>query len=150
MAGVRAAERKTRAQALLAAVGLEAAARRYPFELSGGMKQRVAIARALATDPSILLMDEPFAALDAMTRKELQMQILTIQRETHKTIVFVTHNIAEAIALASRIIVMSPHPGRIVADLSLTDLPHPRKRTSAQFNELYERLSRAIGVEVSE
>ncbi|VVE51121.1 putative aliphatic sulfonate ABC transporter ATP-binding protein [Pandoraea communis] len=150
MAGVRAAERQTRVEKHLAAVGLNEAARRYPFELSGGMKQRAAIARALATDPSILLMDEPFAALDAMTRRDLQVQLLEIHRNTRKTVVFVTHNIAEAVYLASRVIVMSPHPGRIVDDISLADFEHPRRRTSARFNSLYERLSRAIGAEVSE
>lgn len=147
MAGMPARERRERAQAHLAAVGLGHVAQRYPFELSGGMKQRAAIARSLATNPEILLMDEPFAALDAMTRNDLQAQILEIWRETHKTIVFVTHNIAEAIFLASRIVVMSPHPGRIVDDIALDDFPRPRKRSSPQFNSLYERLAQAIGAE---
>lgn len=150
MAGVPAAQRKPQAQALLETVGLGAAARRYPFELSGGMKQRAAIARALATDPEILLMDEPFAALDAMTRNELQAQLLEIAQRTGKTIVFVTHNIAEAIFLGSRIVVMSSHPGRIVEDISLNDFARPRRRTSAAFNTLYERMARAIGAEVME
>ncbi|MCI3206751.1 MULTISPECIES: ABC transporter ATP-binding protein [Pandoraea] len=150
MAGVPATQRKQQAQALLESVGLSAAARRYPFELSGGMKQRAAIARALATDPAILLMDEPFAALDAMTRNELQTQLLEIARRTGKTIVFVTHNIAEAIYLGSRILVMSSHPGRIVEDVSLADYARPRRRTSPDFNALYERLGRAIGTEVME
>lgn len=150
MAGRRATERRMLVQAHLAAVGLEAAARRYPFELSGGMKQRAAIARSLATEPSILLMDEPFAALDAMTRNDLQTQILKIHRSTRKTIVFVTHNIAEAIVLGSRIVVMSPNPGRIVDDIALDKFPRPRQRTSSQFNALYERLVRAIGAETAE
>ncbi len=143
------AERQEIARRYLKLVGLENAGTRYPFELSGGMKQRVAIARALATNPQVLLLDEPFAALDAMTRSELQKQLLDIQARERTTAVFVTHNIGEAIFLASRVIVLSAHPGRIVEDFAI-DLPHPRKRTSAAFNAIHERLAAAIGLELTE
>jgi NitT/TauT family transport system ATP-binding protein len=126
-------------------VGLEKFANKYPFELSGGMKQRAAIARSLVTKPRVLLMDEPFAALDAMTRNSLQSEVLEIQRQENKTVVFVTHNISEAIFLADRIVIMSPHPGRIKEVVNV-DSPRPRTRTTPSFNELYERLENAIGV----
>lgn len=149
MAGRPAQERSRIATDWLDLVGLPTAGPKYPFELSGGMKQRVAIARALATDPSLLLMDEPFAALDAMTRSSLQARLIEIQNRQQQTILFVTHNIAEALFLASRLIVMSPNPGRIVEDIRV-DLPRPRRRTSMAFNELYEHIARTIGVETVE
>ncbi|MDR2364316.1 MAG: ABC transporter ATP-binding protein [Zoogloeaceae bacterium] len=150
MAGVSAKRRKAAATELLELVGLPHIGAQYPFELSGGMKQRVAIARALATDPAVLLMDEPFAALDAMTRESLQRQLLDIWARTRKTVLFVTHNIGEAIFLASRVIVLSARPGRIVEDIRLPENFRPRKRTSPEFNRLYERLAKAIGVEGTE
>jgi NitT/TauT family transport system ATP-binding protein len=150
MAGVPAERRKAAVGELLDLVGLPHIGAQYPFELSGGMKQRVAIARALATDPSVLLMDEPFAALDALTRESLQRQLLDIQACTRKTILFVTHNISEAIFLASRILVLSSRPGRIVEDIRPWADFQPRKRTSPEFNRLYERLAQAIGVEGTE
>ena len=146
MTGVDAQRRAEVVSEHLGLVGLERAAQRYPFELSGGMKQRVAIARALATDPDVLLLDEPFAALDAMTRGALQNQLLEIHARKAKTVIFVTHNIGEAILLATRIVVMSAHPGRIVDDITV-DLPRPRRRTAADFNALYERLTETIGFE---
>ena len=149
MAGRAARERAEIARDLLRLVGLPEAGAKYPFELSGGMKQRVAIARALATRPSLLLMDEPFAALDAMTRSSLQARLIDIHKQEQPTILFVTHNIAEALVLASRLIVMSANPGRIVEDIKV-DLPRPRRRTSPRFNELYEHLERAIGLETAE
>ena len=149
MAGRSAEERSQIASDLLGLVGLPTSGSKYPFELSGGMKQRVAIARALATRPSLLLMDEPFAALDAMTRSSLQTRLIEIQKQQQQTILFVTHNIAEALFLASRLIVMSPNPGRIVEDIRV-DLPRPRRRTSLAFNELYEHIARAIGLETAE
>ncbi|WP_441234978.1 ABC transporter ATP-binding protein [Bradyrhizobium sp. 930_D9_N1_4] len=149
MAGMAAAERSGIARQLLAMVGLPDAGAKYPFELSGGMKQRIAIARALATRPSLLLMDEPFAALDAMTRSSLQAKLIEIHRQEQPTILFVTHNIAEALVLATRLIVMSPNPGRIVEDIKI-DLPRPRQRTTPRFNELYEHVAKSIGLETAE
>ena len=149
MARKSAAVRRELADHYLSLVGLDKFANKYPFELSGGMKQRAAIARSLVTKPRVLLMDEPFAALDAMTRNSLQAELLNIQRMEEKTIVFVTHNIGEAIYLADRIVVMSAHPGRI-AEIIDVDFPRPRTRTTANFNELYERLENAIGLHAVE
>ena len=149
MAREPASARRELAEHYLALVGLTKFADKYPFELSGGMKQRVAIARSLVTKPKVLLMDEPFAALDAMTRNSLQSEVLEIQRAEKKTVIFVTHNIGEAIFLADRIVVMSPHPGRIQEVIDV-DLPRPRTRTNAKFNELYEHLESAIGTHTVE
>ena len=110
---------------LLDATGLASFARSYPRELSGGMQQRVSIVRALAQDPAVLLMDEPFGALDAFTRDEMNLLLLNLWSETRKTIVFVTHNISEAIFLADRVVVMTPRPGRL-ARIYEIDLPRPR------------------------
>ncbi|MFU0506290.1 ABC transporter ATP-binding protein [Pseudaminobacter sp. NGMCC 1.201702] len=149
MARMPAEERRALADHYLSLVGLTKFADKYPFELSGGMKQRVAIARSLVTKPRVLLMDEPFAALDAMTRNSLQSEVLAIQRAEEKTVIFVTHNIGEAIFLADRIVVMSSHPGRIQEVINV-DFPRPRTRTAASFNELYERLESAIGLHAVE
>lgn len=113
-------------------VGLEHAAKKRPAQLSGGMQQRVAIARALAVEPNILFMDEPFGALDAITRMKLQTDILEIAQDTKKTVVFVTHDIEEAVFLADRIVIMSANPGRIKALLTV-QLPKHRDRTSNDF-----------------
>lgn len=149
MANHPAPERRLAANELLKQVGLPDAGAKYPFELSGGMKQRVAIARALATRPALLLMDEPFAALDAMTRNALQAKLIDIQKQGAQTILFVTHNIAEALVLGSRLIVMSPNPGRVVEDITI-GLERPRRRTSPAFNELYDHVARAIGLDTAE
>lgn len=140
--GLRAAkmpreEAKQRVGELLELVGIPQAANRFPHELSGGMAQRVAIARALAPDPDILLMDEPFGALDELTRDSMQDELLRIWSAARKTVVFVTHSIDEAIYLSDRVIVMTPHPGRVRADIAI-DLERPRDRTSSAFSE-YER-----------
>jgi NitT/TauT family transport system ATP-binding protein len=107
----------------------------YPSELSGGMRQRVAVARALALDPVILLMDEPFGALDAQTRNMLQKELLDIQEATKKTIIFITHSVDEAVYLSDRIIVLTPRPGR-VCRIFPVDLPRPRDRTSPEFAQV--------------
>ena len=125
-------------------VGLTRFAEAYPHQLSGGMKQRVAIARVLANEAEIVLMDEPFGALDAMTRENLQQELLEIWERTKLTVIFVTHAIEEAILLADRIVVMSPGPGRIVAD-ERVDLPRPRDPTDPDFNALRRRFSGLLG-----
>ncbi len=129
LAGVAKQERRNRAGEYLKLVGLEAFQRAFVHELSGGMKQRVQIARSLAVDPKILLMDEPFAALDAQTRDVLQEELQSIWQRTGKTILFITHNVREAVLLADRVIVMSPSPGRIKREISIT-LEHPRSPDS--------------------
>ena len=121
-------------------IGLSSFAAAYPHQLSGGMKQRVAIARVLANDARVVLMDEPFGALDAMTRERLQDELLELWVRTGLTIIFVTHSIEEAILLADRVVAMQPGPGRIVSDTRI-DLPRPRDVASPEFNDLRRRLS---------
>ncbi len=123
--GYAKAERQRRAQEMLDMVELGSFAEHYPWQLSGGMQQRVSIARALAFDPSVLLMDEPFGALDEFTRERMNLELLKIWRQTGKTIVFVTHSIAEAVFLSRRVVVMSPRPGRIT-EIVDNALPYPR------------------------
>ena len=128
---------------LLDLVDLAGAGDKYPFELSGGMQQRVAIARALALDPKILLMDEPFGALDELTRNEMQDELLRVWSARRKTLVFVTHSIWEGLMLADRIIVMSPRPGRIVLERRI-DLPRPRSRTDLTLLATYDEIWAAL------
>lgn len=137
---------RERIRRLLDRVGLAGFENKYPRELSGGMQQRAAIVRALSFDPSVLLMDEPFGALDAFTRDEMNMMVEEIWRETRKTIVFITHNIAEAVLLSDRVVVMSPRPGRI-QNIHKIDFPRPRQlglTTSAPFFELVNAIKAEI------
>ncbi|WP_421909343.1 ABC transporter ATP-binding protein [Methanolacinia petrolearia] len=133
--GVSKAEKQQTVDKYLDLVNLESFGRAYPHELSGGMRQRVAIARALANDPEVLLMDEPFGALDAQTRNMMQRELLDIWTKTKKTIVFVTHSVDEAVFLADRIVVLSPRPGRI-REIIDVDLPRIRDRTDQKFANL--------------
>jgi NitT/TauT family transport system ATP-binding protein len=135
------AERKERAENMLEMVGLADFSDHYPKQLSGGMQQRVGIARALALRPEILLMDEPFSALDEFTREKLHEDLLRIWRKTNKTIVFVTHNISEAVFLSDRVCVLSPHPGRLSAVVDI-DLPRPRTMKTKDTFEFTELVSK--------
>ncbi len=130
-------ERERRAQEMLDLVGLEEFRNHYPWQLSGGMQQRVSIARALSFHPTILLMDEPFGALDEMTRERLNLELLNIWGATKTTVVFVTHSIAEAVFLSSRVAVMSPRPGRI-DKLVPIDLPRPRNVKTREASRFFE------------
>jgi NitT/TauT family transport system ATP-binding protein/sulfonate transport system ATP-binding protein len=132
----------------LAIVGLVGAENRYPHELSGGMRQRAALARVLVNDPKILLMDEPFAALDAQTRGRLQQEVARIWMETHKTILFVTHSVEEAVLLADRVIIMTALPGRLKADVQIP-LPRPRDPTSPPFNDHRRALEKLLAEELA-
>jgi NitT/TauT family transport system ATP-binding protein len=133
--GLSAGEVKATVDKFIELVGLQKFATAYPHQLSGGMKQRVAIARVLANDAELVLMDEPFGALDAMTRERLQDELLEIWQRTGLTVVFVTHSVEEAIFLAGRVVVMTPGPGRIESDNAL-DLPRPRDVSSPEFNDI--------------
>ena len=134
-------ERHARAHEMLGLVQLGDFAGHYPWQLSGGMQQRVAIARALAFRPSILLMDEPFGALDEMTRELMQQEVLRIWRETQTTVIFVTHSIPEAVFLSTRVVVMSPRPGQI-SDVISTGLPHPRNEDTRESQAYYDTITR--------
>jgi len=136
-------KRADRSLQCLQQVGLGAAADLYPHQLSGGMKQRVAIARALAYDPSVLLMDEPLGALDALTREKLMGLIEKVWQETRTTVVYITHNVGEAVFLADRVLVLKANPGEVVLDLTI-DLPRPRDALSTHAIELERRLRDAI------
>jgi len=137
--GVSGGERRERVRQLIDLVGLDGFADSYPKSLSGGMKQRVALARALAIDPRLLLMDEPFGAVDAQTRERLQDELLDIWAATDKTVLFVTHDVDEAVTLADRIVVMESNPGAI-AETVTVDLDRPRSRGDPAFGDYCERV----------
>jgi NitT/TauT family transport system ATP-binding protein len=148
MAGVPKGEREDRVSRALDMVHLTHSAKKLVHELSGGMKQRVAIARALVMDPAVLLMDEPFAALDAQTRTLLHEQLQELWIQTHKTILFVTHSVGEAVRLADRIVVLHSHPGRIRREIDVA-LPHPRNFDSADITALVRMVRKEIEDEVN-
>ena len=144
MKGVPKAEREAIALEQLRLVKLENFARSYPHHLSGGMQQRVAIARALAYNPAVLLMDEPFAALDALTRDDMQQLLAEVWRATRKTVIYVTHNVAEAVYLADRVVVMTPHPGTVKTEVAIR-LARPRDPLSIEFLDYQKELLRLLG-----
>jgi NitT/TauT family transport system ATP-binding protein len=144
MKGVEKVERERIALRQLALVKLEKFAQSYPHHLSGGMQQRVAIARALAYNPAVLLMDEPFAALDALTRDDMQRLLADVWQTTRKTVIYVTHNVAEAVYLADRVIVMTPHPGTVKTEIRI-DLPRPRDPLSVEFLEYQKQILSQLG-----
>lgn len=142
------AEMRDKAMHLLDLVGLKGFEERYPFELSGGMQQRVSIARALIHDPKVLLMDEPFGALDAITREKMNSELLRIWREARKTIVFITHEISEAVFMSDRVIVLSARPSEMVESLDI-NLPRPRSheiKSLSQFGEYEVAIYKALNI----
>jgi NitT/TauT family transport system ATP-binding protein len=147
--GLPMAASRARARDLLALVGLAGSEDKYPYELSGGMQQRAAIARALIHDPKLILMDEPFGALDALTREKMNIELLHIWSAAKKTIVFVTHGITEAVFLGTRVVVLTAGPARM-ADNFRVELPHPRTldmKTHEKFGEYTRRIYRLLGME---
>jgi len=143
MRGVRRQHRQAIAAKLLAGVGLKGFEDAYPHELSGGMRQRAAIAQALAIEPKLLLMDEPFGAVDDSTRTELQQMLTDLWQENQTTVIFVTHNIDEAIVLGSRVLVFSERPGRIACEFKV-DLPRPRNRIAKEFTDLFLQIRTSL------
>ena len=147
--GDASAATRARAERLLDFMGLKDFARKYPFELSGGMQQRVSICRALMRDPKVLLMDEPFGALDAMTRESMNMELMRVWSEERKTVIFITHSIPEAVLLGDRVVVMSPRPGRI-SEVVEIDIERPRSLKTMgmpRFGELCDRIRTIFGAE---
>ncbi len=147
--GLPMAESRERARDLLAMVGLGGDEHKYPYELSGGMQQRAAIARALIHDPKLILMDEPFGALDALTREKMNLELLQIWSRSRKTILFVTHGISEAVFLGTRVIVLTAGPARM-ADNFQVELQHPRTldmKTNEKFGEYTRRIYRLLGMD---
>jgi NitT/TauT family transport system ATP-binding protein len=146
--GMAAKEREGRARAVLKTVGLQGHEGKYPGELSGGMKQRTQLARALVLDAPILLMDEPFAALDAQTRSILQDELVQLAGTMRRTVLFITHDIGEAILLGDRVGIMRAGPGSGIKETLAIELARPRRRGSPEFGALYERIHRSISEEV--
>jgi len=146
MKGVDKETARTKTRKYLRPLGLEQFEKSYPHELSGGMKQRVAILRALLIKPEVLLMDEPFGALDAQTRNQLQTELLKIWNKDKKTVLFVTHSVDEAVYLADRVIIFSNRPGKIRKMIEI-NLPRPRDRTSMEVNKIRNKVLKALGAE---
>ena len=146
--GIAQGERHERAAAALKLVGLQGHERKYPAQLSGGMKQRTQLARALVLDSPVLLMDEPFAALDAQTRSILQDELVQLCTKMQRTVLFITHDITEAILLGDRVGIMRSGPASALKDIIPVELPRPRRRSSPEFGELYERINSSISEEV--
>ncbi|RED58063.1 ABC transporter ATP-binding protein [Cohnella lupini] len=144
MMGVKKSERKRKVAELLELVRLQGFGDKYPWQLSGGMQQRVAIARALSMEPEILLMDEPFSALDEFTRERLNEELLSIWGQVNNTVVFVTHSISESIFLSDRVYVLSPHPGRLSSVVDIP-LPRPRNRETRNSPEFFNLIARIRG-----
>jgi len=142
-------ESREKAMSLLALVGLAGYEEKYPYELSGGMQQRAAIARSLVHDPKLVLMDEPFGALDALTREKMNLELLRIWKEAGKTIIFVTHGISEAVFLGTRVVVLTAGPAKMADNIAI-DLPRPRTldmKTHERFGEYTRRIYRHLGME---
>jgi NitT/TauT family transport system ATP-binding protein len=147
--GLPMGEARARARELLALVGLSGNEKKRPYELSGGMQQRAAIARALVHDPKLVLMDEPFGALDALTREKMNLELLRIWKESGKTILFVTHGISEAVFLGTRVVVFTAGPARMADDIRI-ELPHPRTldmKTHEEFGVYTRRIYKLLGME---
>jgi NitT/TauT family transport system ATP-binding protein len=147
--GLPMAESRDRARDLLALVGLAGNESKYPYELSGGMQQRAAIARSLVHDPKLVLMDEPFGALDALTREKMNLELLRIWKEAGKTIIFVTHGISEAVFLGTRVVVLTAGPAKMADNFDI-DLPHPRTldmKTQPAFGAYTRRIYKLLGME---
>lgn len=147
LAQLPAAEQAARTDAVLVRVGLSAFAEALPRQLSGGMAQRVAIARALVTQPTLLLLDEPFSALDPFTKASMHAHLLDIWADTRPTLLLVTHDVEEALVLSDRVVVLHGHPGRLSQTLTV-DLPRPRRRTSPEFQAWKQRILDALEIEV--
>jgi ABC-type nitrate/sulfonate/bicarbonate transport system ATPase subunit len=143
LAGMSKTERKQKSDAMLEKVGLAGFQKYYPHQLSGGMRQRASIARALVMDPEVLLLDEPFGALDAITKITMQNELIRLWEGTGKTVLLITHDIDEAIYLADTIYVMSPRPGRIIETIRST-MPRPRNRNGAEFVQLREQIMKHL------
>jgi NitT/TauT family transport system ATP-binding protein len=147
MRGIRRKKRKNEAMQLLSKVGLEGFENTYPYELSGGMRQRAAIAQALAIKPKLLLMDEPFGALDDSTRRELQQMLTELWQENRTTVLFVTHNIDEAVLLGDKVLVFSERPGRIIRKFDV-ELPRPRNSVTKEFTDLFMQIRQSLSAQL--
>lgn len=148
VAGIGEKERRARAFEALKLVGLQGHEQKYPGQLSGGMKQRTQLARALVLDSSVLLMDEPFAALDAQTRSILQDELVQLSIRMRRTVLFITHDISEAILLGDRVAIMRAGPASSIKEIIEINLPRPRRRSGVEFGRLYERINQSISDEV--